>query len=148
MQKAHGGRLTRKETEDGRIEFATLREPFIDFAAMPDQVDGQCITFVVDLINDPVITYAQLHQPREGTGEGLGSKGIKVLSQPAGFSENALGNGLIKLREILSRFRQEFDVVHLPFQAQAAGNRSGGHSPARGGRLVQGPVQALLYIRP
>jgi hypothetical protein len=111
---------------------------------MPDQEDSQDIPLMVDLINNAVVSHAQLHQPCEGTGKGLGSKGIKVFGKPAEFLEDTLGDGPVKARHILRRFRQEFYPVHLPFHAQAAGNLSSAHDLARCGRLVEGPMQALL----
>jgi hypothetical protein len=41
---------------------------------MPDEEDSQDIPLMVDLIDNAVVSHAQLHQACEGTGKGLGSK--------------------------------------------------------------------------
>ena len=133
----------------GRLDSVYRLDPLVvDFPAVADYSHPQHFLLSVGLVNDPVITNAQLEQTREGSGEGLGFNGVKILGEPAEPFQHTVSDNLVELCKVLGRFGTKLDLIHLPIQTPTASQFGRRNILALLLRLLKIPPKAFPDLGP
>ena len=122
--------------------------PIIDFPAMPEHSDYKRFFLAIRLINYSIVAHTKFEEARERSSQRFGLNRVKIPGKPAEFSQHTSGNHLIEALKFLGRLRAEFDSVHLPFHAPAAGQFGRWNILAVSPRLLEVLQKAISNFGP
>jgi hypothetical protein len=84
---------------------------------------------VKHLIDDAIITHAELIDSSELSRQGFGSEGIEVRGQPRDALDDPTSNRLIQPCQLTRRRRQEADMLHGDYSTRSRRTTSSSDSP-------------------
>ncbi len=129
------------------LNYVPLCRLIADFSAVAHKSNRQHSLLSVGLVNDPVVAHSKFEETGEGPSEVFWFNGVKILGKPARLVQQTIGHHLVEFFKVPGRSGAKFDLIHLPFQAPAAGQFSRGNILALFLRILKIPQKAFSNFR-